>query len=318
MACVDAEMVRHGEAEPDSSPTFTEGLGARVRRWIFGMIYAVMPQRAHLLPQLTILTLAHIIAPEGVRESFAGTEHFRGERGLAGISNDLSVEAILANYRRGLFPVCHIGPMKWWSPAARAVCSPEDTHVSNNVLRLMRQRKFHATMDCDFAGVMRACAEPREGHASLTWITPRIMSAYWALHQAGYAHSVEIWDDDGGLVGGLYGVAIGEVFFGESQFARVEHTSKIAVAVLHSHLARWGYAIRDGKWMTPHLASLGFKTVDRETFLGLLRKHVAAPRKPGPWKTDETLDIAGWYAGKKAAGRKTDAPHRGPSATRAV
>lgn len=295
-------------APVSSMPDFREALGSRLRRWFFGALYAVMPKRAKLLPRLTILTLAHLVAPEGVRDQLPTMPTYYGERGLVGLSDDLSVNAILANYRRGLFPVCHIGPMKWWSPAERAICAPEDTHVSKNLVRLMRQDKFRVTFDRDFAGVMRACSEPRDGRAPLTWITPRIMRAYWALHEAGYAHSVEVWDPDGKLVGGLYGVAIGDVFFGESQFSHVEHTSKIAVAVLHRHLAHWGYAVRDGKWMTPHLTSLGFTTVDRATFHDLLKRHTAVDRPPSRWQVDPTLEVAGWYAQKRASARKASEP----------
>ena len=114
-------------------------------------------------------------------------------------------------------------------------------------------------MDQDFAGVIEACAAPRPGKTPLTWITPRVMRAYWEAHKAGYAHSVEVWDEEGRLVGGLYGLAIGKVFFGESQFSAVEHASKVALVALHRQLAAWGYHLRDGKWMTPHLASFGFR-----------------------------------------------------------
>jgi leucyl/phenylalanyl-tRNA--protein transferase len=140
---------------------------------------------------------------------------------------------------------------------------------------------------------MRACAQPRERKTPLTWITPRIMRAFWALHQAGYAHSVEVWDE-GDLVGGLYGLAIGDVFFGESQFSRTEHASKVAVAVLHSHLAYWGFALRDAKSISPHLASLGFKTVDRATFQGLLRDYAWRPGRVGRWAVESGLDVSRW------------------------
>jgi len=122
----------------------------------------------------------------------------------------LSVDALLANYRRGYFPVCHIGAMKWWCPEERAVIDPSRTHVGRNLRRLLRQGKFTITMDQDFAGVIAAHAVPRSSKTPLTWITPRVMRAYYDAHKAGYAHSVEVWDEEGRLVGGLYGLAIGK------------------------------------------------------------------------------------------------------------
>ena len=106
--------------------------------------------------------------------------------------------------------------MKWWCPEERAVIDPAETHVGKNLRRLLRQEKFRITFDQDFAGVIAACAAPRSGKVPLTWITPRVMQAFWKAHKAGYAHSVEVWDRENRLVGGLYGMAIGKVFFGES------------------------------------------------------------------------------------------------------
>jgi leucyl/phenylalanyl-tRNA--protein transferase len=150
------------------------------------------------------------------------------------------------------------------------------------------------TFDQEFDEVMRKCAEPRPGKTPLTWITPRIMEAYWALHRAGYAHSIEVWDADGRLAGGLYGVAIGDVFVGESQFAKINHASKVGMAYLHCHLAHWGYALRDAKFMTAHLASLGFRGIPRATFQEMLRTHAWSPRPAGSWAVDAELDVAGW------------------------
>ena len=195
-------------------------------------------------------------------------------------------------YRQGLFPICHLGPMKWWSPPERAVIAPQELRLDRKTRRLLRQRKFFVTFDEDFAGVMEACAEPRPGKMPLTWITPKMMHAFWALHEAGYAHSVEVWDDDCHLVGGLYGLAIGGVFFAESRFAREDGASKVGVAVLHYHL--WGFGVRDAKWMSPHLASLGFRTVDRATFQTMLREHAWRPSKVGRWEVDETLNTSLW------------------------
>jgi leucyl/phenylalanyl-tRNA---protein transferase len=186
--------------------------------------------------------------------------------------------------------------MKWWCPEERAAINPANTHVGKNLRRLLRQDKFKITFDQDFAGVIAACAPPRPGKVPLTWITPRVMQAFWRAHTAGYAHSVEVWDRENRLVGGLYGLAIGKVFFGESQFSLVEHTSKIAVVALHRHLREWGYHLRDAKWMTPHLASSGFETLSRETWLFLLTRALLAWRQ-GARRLDPLFGLLGGEQG---------------------
>ena len=284
----EATSLAHGE------PVFHEALTQRLRRWLLGAAYALRPNRIALMPRLAWMTLTHLLRPEGERDRLPEHPVYYSSRGLVGISDDLSVEALLANYKRGYFPVCHFGAMKWWSPEERAVIDPALTHVGKNLRRLLRQGKFTITMDQDFAGVIEACAAPRPGKAPLTWITPRVMEAYWQAHKAGYAHSVEVWDEEGGLVGGLYGLAIGKVFFGESQFSAVEHASKVALVALHRQLAAWGYHLRDGKWMTPHLASFGFGAMPREEFKALLDRYVDEPQEIGPWRLDPDLDLADW------------------------
>lgn len=177
---------------------------------------------------------------------------------------------------------------------------PKNTHVSKNVRRLLRQGKFRVTFDQDFPRVIEACARPRSGKTPLTWITPRIMKAFWALHKAGYAHSVEVWDGSDQLVGGLYGLAIGDVFFGESQFATAEHASKVAITVLHCHLAEWGFELRDAKYISPHLTTLGFRNISRKTFQALLQRHASTEGRVGPWSVDDTIDVPRWKLGLTA------------------
>ena len=276
----------------DKTPIFRETVTQRLRRWALGAAYALRPNRISLLPQIWWLTLRYLLAPEATRDRLPEHPHFYGARGLVGISDDLSVPALVANYSRGFFPFCHIWPMKWWCPEERAVLDPAETHVARNVRRLLRRHRFTVTMDQDFAGVMRACARPRPGKVPLTWITPRLMQAYWDLHKAGYAHSVEVWDEAGNLAGGAYGVAIGKVYFGESQFSRQEHASKVAVAALHRHLAAWGYRLCDAKWMTPHLARFGFNPMARDQFLSLLHWYLDEPRPATRWHVDLTIDLA--------------------------
>jgi leucyl/phenylalanyl-tRNA--protein transferase len=158
----------------------------------------------------------------------------------------------------------------------------------------MRQGRFNVTFDQDFAAVMRACAEPRAGKTPLTWLTPRVMKAFWDLHKAGHAHSVELWNLEQHLVGGIFGIAIGEIFFGESQFSRVRDASKIASAYLNCHLAHWGFLLRDAKWMSNYHAGAGFKNIDRSTFEAILAEHASRPSRVGKWNVDVSLDVANW------------------------
>ncbi len=277
----------------DIDPRFHETWTERLRRWALGVGYALRPRRIALLPQLWRLTLDYYLSPKATRDVLPELPRFYSDRGLVGISDDLSVPALVANYERGFFPVCHMGPMKWWCPQARAVLNPAETHISQNVKRLLRQHKFTVTMDKDFAGVMEACARPRGGKVPLTWITPRIMRAAWDAYKAGYAHSVEVWDEAGHLVGGVYGLALGKVYFGESKFSAVRDASKVATAVLHRHLVEWGYRLCDAKWMTPHLETLGFKPMARDDFVSLLPWYLEEPGRVGRWEIDPRLDLAG-------------------------
>jgi leucyl/phenylalanyl-tRNA--protein transferase len=281
-------------------PQFRETLSQRLRRWVLGSAYALMPSRIALLPRLVLLSIAHVLAPEAEREKLPEPPIYYSKCGLVGLSDDLSVPALIANYSRGYFPVCHLGAMKWWCPEERAVIDPAATHLSRKVRRLLRQQKFTVTFDRDFAGVMEACARPRPGKTPLTWITPKIMDAFFAAHEAGYAHSVEVWDKTGKLVGGLFGLSIGKVWFGESQFCTASHASKIAMATLHQKLASWDMHVRDGKWMTPHLASFGFQAMPRPVFQALLRLYVNQPGHIGNWGADPRLDRAEWRQGVTA------------------
>ncbi len=201
---------------------------------------------------------------------------------LIGIGADLSVETLYEAYSTGIFPM-GIGehgaePMGWWCPDPRGVLRLGELRVS----RSLRQstRRVRTSVDTAFAEVIRACADPgRDGR----WITPSVVRAYEALHEAGWAHSVEVWRDDR-LVGGLYGVAIGGLFAGESMFHDERDASKVALVALHELLAADGDPRRiiDVQWRTDHLATLGITEVPRRDYLRLLGEALQAPL-PRPW-----------------------------------
>jgi leucyl/phenylalanyl-tRNA--protein transferase len=170
--------------------------------------------------------------------------------GLVDIGNDLSPSRLVEAYGLGVFPFAYVGPSKWMSPPARALGYLNETRIEKNLRRLLRQKKYTVTFDQDFEGVMRACAAPRAGRVHLTWINERMIAAYKALHREGHAHSVEVRNGEGELVGGLYGVASGGVFVTESQFNIARDASKVAYVTLNRHLVEWGFQANDGKYMT--------------------------------------------------------------------
>jgi leucyl/phenylalanyl-tRNA---protein transferase len=214
--------------------------------------------------------------------------------GLAGICTDLSVPTLKAAYAKGLFPFAHIGPQKWWAPAERMVVRPAAIHISKTTRRLLRNEHYTVTFDTAFAEVLKACAEPRAGQVHLTWIRPDIIEAYEALHAAGIAHSVEVWDRTGVLAGGLYGVAIGKVFFTESMFARQADASKVGLVTLSRHLKEWGFLLNDAKRDSAHLRSLGFTLMPRAEFNAILRESCGEGGKEGLWTVDKDLGVARW------------------------
>jgi leucyl/phenylalanyl-tRNA--protein transferase len=164
------------------------------------------------------------------------------------------------------------------------VLFPGELHVSRSLRRVMRSGIFTVTLDRAFEAVMEGCAEPRADQDG-TWITSEMMRAYCRLAELGHAHSIEVWEDRQ-LAGGLYGVAIGRVFFGESMFSRRSNASKVALAELTAQLARWGFALIDCQMSTSHLASLGAREIPRALFSRLIAEGGAQPPVPSPWRFD--------------------------------
>jgi leucyl/phenylalanyl-tRNA--protein transferase len=202
--------------------------------------------------------------------------------GLLAAGGDLSVPRLLDAYRGGIFPWYSEGePILWWSPNPRMVLFPAELRVSRSLAKRLRRRDHEVRADTAFQAVMEGCAAPRTGQAG-TWISPPMMEAYLALHAIGYAHSVETWMA-GELVGGLYGVAIGRVFYGESMFTRVPNASKVAFVHLVRQLDLWGFGLIDCQMRTAHLASLGAREISRPNFTSRLRELLNYPNVPAPW-----------------------------------
>ncbi|HJT20309.1 MAG TPA: leucyl/phenylalanyl-tRNA--protein transferase [Nitrospira sp.] len=218
--------------------------------------------------------------------SFPSVERASPE-GLVAVGGDLRPERLLEAYRHGIFPWYNEGqPILWWSPDPRAVLFPENLHVSRSLKRSLRPGRFTLTLDTAFRDVMVQCSKPRAQYpGDGTWITPAMIDAYTRLHGMGHAHSVETWQE-GRLVGGVYGVAIGGAFFAESMFTRVDDASKVALVTLIRQLHRWGFRIVDCQQSSPHVLRLGAQEISRREFIAHLAAAISLPNRRGSWEFD--------------------------------
>ena len=208
--------------------------------------------------------------------------------GLLAAGADLSVPRLVQAYRSGIFPWFNADqPLLWWSPDPRMVLFPDELKVSRSLSRTLRKASFELRADTAFAAVVQGCRAPRHEHPG-TWISDEMAAAYVALHQAGIAHSIESWVD-GELVGGLYGVALGRAFFGESMFTLRTDASKVALVALVRQLRQWRFGIIDCQMKTAHLASFGAREIARADFTRRLRELVNCEPVPAPWRLDPAL-----------------------------
>lgn len=205
--------------------------------------------------------------------------------GLLAVGGDLRAERLLEAYRHGIFPWYNPDqPILWWSPDPRAVLFPSNLRVSRSLGKTLRRKKFEVTLDKNFRDVIWQCAQPRAQHPGHgTWITPEMIEAYCVLHERGLAHSVEAWMD-GKLVGGLYGVALGGAFFGESMFSRETDASKTAFVHLVRQLELWGFVLVDCQLPSEHLSSLGAQEIRRHDFMDRLERALHLPERSGRWR----------------------------------
>jgi leucyl/phenylalanyl-tRNA--protein transferase len=219
----------------------------------------------------------------GVREDFPAVHTALDEpNGLLAAGGDLSPQRLLDAYRHGIFPWFSQGePILWWSPDPRMVFATDTIHVSTRLRRWLRNCNWTISADQAFAKVMRACAAPR-AHERGTWITRTMLAAYQELHAQGHAHSVEVIDGKR-LVGGIYGVAVGRMFFGESMFSAATNGSKVALVALCRQLRRWGFPLLDAQVTSAHLTTLGAFEMPRNEFVKHVAKLCAAEGVPGLW-----------------------------------
>jgi leucyl/phenylalanyl-tRNA--protein transferase len=225
-----------------------------------------------------------LINSDDEQQAFPSPERALKEpNGLLAVGGSLSIARLELAYRRGIFPWYGEGdPILWWSPDPRLVLFPGDLRISRSLRKTLRRRIFQFSFDRAFGAVIRACAVPR-GKSEGTWLSADMRSAYVAFHRAGFAHSFEAWQD-GCLVGGLYGVAMGRIFYGESMFHRVTDASKATLAFAVACLSSWNYRLIDCQVYSSHLASLGAITIPRSEFLALVSDYSQMSLNPEAWR----------------------------------
>lgn len=209
--------------------------------------------------------------------------------GLLAIGGDLCPDRLESAYRQGIFPWYNEGqPVLWWSPNPRTVLFPERIRISKSLRKTLRKGIFTVTFDQAFTDVIDACQQPRS-YESGTWITPAMRAAYCEMFRLGHAHSVECWQNEQ-LVGGLYGLSFGQIFFGESMFSICHDASKVALVTLARQLQHWGYKMIDCQVASPHLFSLGAEEIPRTQFVEHINQWFRAPGHASPWQLDITPD----------------------------
>ncbi|MEB4590289.1 leucyl/phenylalanyl-tRNA--protein transferase [Candidatus Thiothrix sp. Deng01] len=248
-----------------------------------------------MLPRSLSLTLLNADWPD---EPFPPVElAWEEPNGLLAVGGDLSMKRLQNAYRVGVFP--WFGPREpiyWWTPDPRTVLFPHKIRITRSLRKSLRNKGYRITFDTCFAEVVDACAAPR-AYTAETWITHEMHTAYCRLHAADVAHSVEVWNPAGELVGGLYGVATGGVFSGESMFSREPDTSKIAMVALAWHVQHWGFKLIDCQIENPHLLSMGAENISRAAYIRILQANLHLPPPPR-WETDPTANLSHWNPGQ--------------------
>ncbi|MFK5985209.1 MAG: leucyl/phenylalanyl-tRNA--protein transferase [Pseudomonadota bacterium] len=209
--------------------------------------------------------------------------------GLVSIGGEINPGTVINAHKKGMFAYSYNGLVRWWSPEPRMVLFLHQFKVQKELRRYVRQERYKITFDQEFKQVMRKCAQREE-----TWISEHIIDVYYSLHKQGYMHSVEVWDKDGQLVGGLFGLALGKVFFTNSLFTHANNASKVAFMYLNCHLQYWGYIMNDLKMHNGYWINQGCILLSRKEFHAKLDKAVLIETELGTWSIDETLNVAIW------------------------
>lgn len=274
-------------------PASAAPLAAQARQLTLGILYPLKPGRLRDAPHLVARIAVDLMQRrQGPPDS---TRIAARPAGYGGIAWDTSTPTVLEAARRSFYPHSHVGPMKWWSPARRAVMMLNKVHIARRFRRTMRSTDSVLSFDTDFAGVLDACAAPRAGRTALTWITPRAKALYLRLHAEGHAHSVEIRNRQGELEGGLFGLTVGPVFSALSMFHTADNASKFAIVGLYHHLSDWGFIAVDHQMMSPWVETLGGRLLPRTDYEALLKAPAPVAATPGQWySVYQPADTAAW------------------------
>ncbi len=224
----------------------------------------------------------------------AANSALKEPEGLVAAGGDLKPQRVLRAYREGIFPWYEENqPILWWSPNPRGVFYPNNFIVHKRFSRTIKNKNWRITFDHSFIDVMKACAEPRANSRG-TWITAGMIKAYTELFNLGYAHSFEVWNEKNELIGGIYGIALGSMFFGESMFSKENEASKVALLYLCAYLDTWEYKIMDTQLSSKHLTSLGGIEIDRDEYLYILSKRIDEKVHSNAWDKNFCIDISEW------------------------
>lgn len=278
---------------------FAEQPRFTMQRWILGTLYALQPVRIRDLPHLLYYSVRDMLRG-GTRVPDPARTEARPDT-FAGICRDISPETMLAAARLGFFPWCHFGPLKWWTRKKRMVLFFGEHKLEKRCLREMKKNAYRVTFDTAFCDVVRECAAPRSYNwHTLTWITPTIRRLYADLHRLGHAHSFEIWNESGALVGGGFGISIGRIFISDSLFSRERDVSKMVSSALYFHLAKWGYVLCDGRDYTSMQDAMGYREIPRAEHEELLAQYAQSDSRPAPWVAEADLaTVAQWVSANK-------------------
>ncbi len=281
---------------PPSEQDFSETLPARLRRVIMGCAYALMPKRIGDAPFLFAQTLWRMLVPGPTVPGAASM--WKRPQGYGGPVHDDTADGVLAGMKAGFYQVSFCGPRKWWSPDERAVMMVRDVHIQRRFRRSMKNAPFRVTVDRAFYEVVKNCAAPRR-KIHVTWIHPSTRRLLQEMHEKGYAHSVEVWNAGGELVGGVFGVALGPVFTAESMFHTENDASKLAILSLYQHLEALGVTAVDHQVMRPWVEQMGARLVSRAEYQNLLAQPAPEGLPQGPWTTQfSTADTMNWQPGE--------------------
>lgn len=298
---VSSRRAAQRQTRTDIAP---ETLKDRLIRYVLAAAYAVQPKRIAALPPLTYRLVTFFLTPKAKRTLPPNDAWLPGPDCVVGFVHDTSPAGIMDGLRQGMHLNAHVMPLKWLAPRERCILLPQNLRIEKNLARLLRKEKYKISFDRDPIGVLDGCAAPRPGRPPLTWLTPAMKRVLMDTFDAGILHTCEVRDEEGKLVGGLFGYAVDDLFMIQSQFHKVRDTSKIATVSLMAHLVEWGFTGADGDFMTPYLGNFGFKNISRGALSSMLTGERKGPL--GLWNFDSDMDLGNWKPAEGKCPRKDE------------